>query len=69
MRGVGTVLKWLDGRGCGFVLPDGGREGVFVHVSNVDDGRDLRVGERVEFDLGRDRSDRVQAVGVRRLLA
>ena len=47
----GTVKRWLNGRGYGFIGVDGRETDVFVHNSNVEGRLSLRVGERVEFDI------------------
>jgi CspA family cold shock protein len=47
----GTVKRWLNGRGYGFIGVDGQEEDVFVHNSDVERRSSLRVGERVEFDI------------------
>ena len=50
---TGTVKKFLDGKGFGFITPDEGEADVFVHQSEVEmDGfRTLTVGQRVEFEV------------------
>jgi CspA family cold shock protein len=47
----GTVKRWLDGRGYGFIGVDGQENDVFVHNTNVEGRSSLRIGERVEFDI------------------
>lgn len=52
------VVKWFNAtKGFGFIQPDGGGEDVFVHVSAVERAglRELRDGQRLSFDLERDR--------------
>jgi CspA family cold shock protein len=49
----GTV-KWFNAeKGFGFVAPDGGGQGVFVHYTaiTVAGYRTLEEGQRVEFDM------------------
>jgi CspA family cold shock protein len=55
MSTTGTV-KWFNGtKGYGFIAQDGG-EDVFVHFSAIQAGgyRELREGQRVQFDVEND---------------
>lgn len=50
----GRVVKWIDGRGFGFLRADEGGRDFFVHASAiVDDApyKTLVEGEPVEFEL------------------
>jgi CspA family cold shock protein len=47
----GTVKRWLGGRGYGFIRPEGKREDVFVHSSDLQGAAYLREGEKVEFNI------------------
>lgn len=47
----GTVKRWLSGRGYGFIRPEGAREDVFVHSSELRGATYLREGEKVEFEI------------------
>ena len=47
----GTVKRWLEGRGYGFVTPDGAEEDIFVHHSEIGDLYELKEGQRVEFEV------------------
>lgn len=50
----GTV-KWFDGKkGYGFIIPEGGKEDVFVHYSSIQSDKEFRTlkeGMAVRFDL------------------
>jgi cold shock CspA family protein len=65
MRIHGTVVRWNDDRGFGFVALPQSREEVFVHISAFPrDGVRPRVGETISFELGKgpDGRKRAQAV-------
>ena len=49
----GTVKKWFDAKGYGFIENDGGGPNVFVHQNQIlGEGRKTLVeGQRVEFDV------------------
>jgi CspA family cold shock protein len=49
----GTVQWFNAEKGYGFIMPDGGWGGVFVHYSTITDSgyRTLEEGERVEFTM------------------
>ena len=49
----GTVKRWLDQRGYGFIEPEEGGEDVFVHHSEIQGAYALRQGQEVEYDLER----------------
>jgi CspA family cold shock protein len=54
---VGTV-KWFNStKGYGFIQPEDGGKDIFVHVSAVErsDLRALNEGQRVSYELERDR--------------
>lgn len=50
---TGTVSKFIDEKGFGFITPDGGGKDIFVHHSDIqmDGYRSLRPGDRVQFDV------------------
>ncbi len=50
---TGTVKKFMDGKGFGFIMPDEGTDDVFFHQSEIvtEGFRTLEEGQRVEFDV------------------
>lgn len=50
---TGTVARFIDEKGFGFIAPDGGGKEVFVHHSAIfgTGFKSLAQGGRVEFDL------------------
>jgi len=46
----GTVARWLDNRGFGFIKGEDGRD-IFVHNSDIEGKNSLREGEKVEFEV------------------
>ncbi len=50
---TGTVKKFLDGKGFGFIVPDEGNGEVFFHQSEIamEGFRTIEEGQRVEFDV------------------
>ena len=61
----GTV-KWFNTtKGYGFIQPDDGGKDVFVHISAVERSglRGLNEGQKVSYDLERDRRSGKDAAG------
>jgi cold shock CspA family protein len=53
MRIKGTLAKWNDDRGFGFITPTQGGAEVFAHVSAFPrGGQRPRLGERLTFEIG-----------------
>ena len=50
---TGTVKKFMDNKGFGFIMPDEGDDDVFFHQSEIvmEGFRTMEEGQRVEFDL------------------
>ncbi len=68
MRARGRVTRWNDDRGFGFITPDEGGRGVFVHIKAMPRGRRPLVGDAVEFTVATDDSGRPEATDVRPLV-
>lgn len=52
MRSHGTLTRWNDERGFGFIQPSTGSDELFVHISAFPrDGTRPRIGEMVSFEV------------------
>ncbi len=68
---TGTLKMWNSDRGFGFIKDDSGGPDIFMHItallSSGIDPENLRLGERLTFDVERDnRSGKIKASNVRR---
>ncbi len=62
MRIEGTLAKWNDDRGFGFIAPTQGGPEVFVHISAFPrDGRRPTIGERLTFEIEIDSAGKKRA--------
>ena len=64
---VGTVKFFNTAKGFGFIAPDGGGKDVFVHISAVERSgmSGLADGQKVSFDLEKDRQGRDSAANLK----
>lgn len=61
----GTLAKWNDDRGFGFISPAQGGSEIFVHVSMFPrDGQRPRVGERLSFEVETDENGKKRATSL-----
>lgn len=63
---VGTVKFFNSTKGFGFIAPDTGGKDVFVHISALERAgmRSLSDGQKVTFELERDRQGRDSATNL-----
>ncbi len=68
---TGTIARWIDQRGFGFVLPDGGTDSLFLHISAISPQPTdpPRMGDRYQFDVQAGLDGRPRAVNARALSA
>lgn len=66
MKQAGTIERWNDEKGFGFIRPEGGTQDYFFHIRSFLN-RDERpsVGMIVFFELGQDNQGRMAAINVR----
>ena len=64
---IGTVKFFNEGKGYGFIQPDGGGNDAFVHMTAVERAgmRTLRENQRVSYDLQEDRRGKMAAVNLK----
>lgn len=64
---VGTVKFFNTTKGFGFIAPEGGGKDVFVHISAVERSglSGLSDGQKVSFELERDRQGRDSATNLK----
>lgn len=65
MRFDGTLTKWNDDRGFGFITPIPGGHEVFAHISAFPRGARPSIGEAVSFEVEMDRQGKKRAVNIR----
>ena len=64
---TGTVKFFNEGKGYGFIAPDGGGNDAFVHISALERSgmRTLQQDQRVSYDLQEDRRGKMAAVNIK----
>lgn len=67
MRTYGTLIKWNDDRGFGFIAPAQGVAAIFVHISEFPrDGQRPRINELISFETTTGQNGKLRAVRVMR---
>lgn len=64
LRQEGTLARWNDERGFGFIAPASGGDDLFVHISALPRGQRPAIGERVTFEVDSGEDGRKRAVRV-----
>ena len=66
---TGTVKFFNTTKGFGFIAPEGGSKDVFVHISALEKSgmRSLNEGQKVSFELEKDRQGRESATNLKAL--
>ena len=64
---TGTVKFFNEGKGYGFIAPDGGGNDAFVHITAVERSgmQTLRENQRVSYELQEDRRGKMAAVNLK----
>ncbi len=64
IRSKGTLTKWLDDKGFGFITPEKGKQEIFVHISAFDRNlpRRPKAGDTIFFYVQKDENGKAKAV-------
>ena len=47
----GTIAKWFDHRGFGFINVEGQEKDIFVHTNDINSESSPKIGDNVEFEV------------------
>lgn len=47
----GTIARWFENRGFGFIAVEGQDNDIFVHINDMDGYSNPQMGDKVEFDV------------------
>ena len=64
---TGSIVKYFEDKGFGFIRPDNGGKDVFFHISRLTEGSatDLAPSSKVLFEIGMDRTGKTAATSLR----
>lgn len=64
IRSKGTINKWLDDKGFGFITPEKSSMSIFIHISAFDRGtpRRPKVGDTIFYQVRIDNKGKTKAV-------
>lgn len=62
----GTLIRWLDDKGYGFIKPDNGEPDVFIHISALKGmSRKPIIGDVIHYQIGFDKNGKTRAINAK----